>query len=75
VGPLLSLGQADRRQRPQARVHAVHQPPVAERPPGLLAAVIDRLEQVRRDGHAVAGGDGPDEPEIRVAALGDRDHG
>ena len=72
VGKLLLLGQANRGKRPHAGVHAIHRLPVAKLLPGLGAALLHHREQGRVDADALAGGDGPDETEIRVAGFGDR---
>jgi len=75
VRALLLLGQADRGQRPHARVHAVHQPPVGQCRHSLGALPPYHREQVRRDPDAVPGGHRADQPEIRGSGLGDLQHG
>ena len=75
MGKLLLLGEANRGKRPHPGVHAVYRPPVAKCQPGLVAAPLHRIEQARLNDNGLAGGDGTDEPEIRVAGFGDRESG
>ena len=75
MGKLLLLGEPNRGKRPHAGVHAIHRPPVAQCLPGLVAAPLHHVEQAGRDADVLAGGNRPDEPEIRVASLGDRERG
>ena len=72
---LLPLGEANPGKRPHPRVHAIYRPPVAKCPAGLVAALLYRVEQARLNDDSVAGRDGADEPEIRVAGFGDRESG
>ena len=74
MGALLLLGQADGGERSHAGVDAVHRLPV-QRLPGLLAVLLHRREQVRRDGDGLSARDGPDQAEVRVAYLGDHQCG
>ena len=47
-------------------------PPVAQRLPGLGAALLHPGQPGRVDADGLAGGNGPDKAEIRVTGFGDR---
>ena len=70
--PSMGARPPDRGKRPHAGVHAIHRPPVAQRLPGLDAALLHYREQGRVDADGLAGGNGPDQAEIRVTGFGDR---